>query len=358
MSSHDKKNPFGTWENLAKSEANALDAMWQTRQEWFEGQKAGMNSWYDRLGWIGKAFRQAFESAACVETIDSVRATLSANTRAVANGHNVFDGFMNAILIGRGALADENPYALFSALNHERTHLAIQYRNVAASHATPWNSKAHVVLCPRDAMILNVLMERQAFAVQRVFEDLARGMDEGELGPQNMPSHEELQAVLHIYTKEIDWHVKWDTDEAFVRHYRDQAQDFYTGGHAAYLKRSDITFARLGIEDLRAINDFFGLNTFGNSDDELLQLLTESFEGYQLEKLAGQNADLCVPAYELLPSVTEALQKRKMSSADFIRLSLGEFAFPAKPNMAAGQSAVPVFDPNKIVQTDQLPIPL
>lgn len=319
-------NPSGSWANLKESENAALAGMWKIRQEWLDAQVAETNTWYDQLGSMGSEFRQAFQTAACSETIDTIKPELSRNTRAVMNAHHIYDGFMNNVLVGEACLNDENPFALFSSLNHERTHLAIQYRNVAATHATPWNSWARVMLCPRDAMIINVLMERQAFAVQRVFEDFARGINTGEIGPDNMPTPAELQASLQAYARNIGQQAKWDNDAAFVRHYRNQAQGFYSEKHADYLKSADITYARLGIEDLRAINDFLGLNTFGNTDAELMALLDQSFEGYQLEIVNEQNADLGVPSYKKLPTMTKAMQNRGMNAGDFIRQGLGKFA--------------------------------
>lgn len=355
MSIINTANPSGSWANLKQSESDALAGMWKIRQAWLEAQVVEMNKWYDNLGPLAMQFCQTFQTAACSETIDTIKPGLSPNTRAVMNSHNIFSGFKNNVVVGESALNDDNPFALFSALNHERTHLAIQYRNVAATHATPWNSYARVVLCPRDAMIINVLMERQAFAVQRVFEDLARGVHEGTIGPDNMPTPADLQTALQSYARKIDTQVKWDNDAAFVRHYRDQAQGFYSGGHADYLKGADITYARLGIEDLRAINDFLGLKTFGETDAELLALLDEPFEGYQLEIVAEQNADLGVPAYDKLPTVTRALADRKMNAGDFIRQGLGKFASTMPTRPGTGDLAARLSVPQKRPSGDPAP---
>lgn len=318
-------NKQGDWQTIAAQEAAeraALEAQQLARRlPWFREEMCIQKGFYDHLGWIGTCFLEAFNKAAAPDEFDM---HLGYGTRAVLNTHHVTKGFQRQIIFGRHVAEDSNRLAIFWAMTHEGTHLANQYDRIPATHATPFNPHARVVLCPRDAMILNVLMERQAFAMELLMEDLRQDVMAGRLVPADIPASLQLQEKLRMYAARIDTRTRWGTEEMFLSHYWSSTLNAYDDrGRIAHIKNNNISFARLGLTDLRLLNDCFGMKTFGDGDDDLVQLLQAEFAPEQQARLDRINGVLGIGAEDNLPLLADALAAHGSSPERFLHISAG-----------------------------------
>ncbi len=325
MNSSIPPNMQGDWQTIAAQEAAeraALEAQQLVRRlPWFREEMRIQKGFYDHLGWLGTRFLEAFNRAAAPDEFD---VHLGQGTRAVLNTHHVIKGFQRRIIFGRHVAEDSNRLAIFWAMTHEGTHLANQYDRVAATHATPFNPHASVVLCPRDAMILNVLMERQAFAMELLMDDLRQDVMSGKLAPAHIPVATQLQEKLRMYAARIDTRTRWGTEEAFLDHYRANTLAAYEdAGRITHIKNNNISFARLGLADLRLLNDCFGMNTFGESDDDLGLLLRADFTPEQQTRLDRINGILGIGLEDYLPVLDDALAVLGTCPAAFLQTSAG-----------------------------------
>lgn len=306
------QNPHGGWSDLdARQEAE--------RQLWAASEIKRMHDLYDGLGWLGAQFKAAADLSGCHERLDFDWHT---NTRAATNTYHLSKGFLNEIVYGKTILKDKNPLSLFVSRTHEYTHLAFHFQKLAGAHATPFNTFARVVLCPRDAMALNLLMERQAFAAELLFEDLmlaAQGQKSSRAATLN-PN--DLQSVMRKYALNIHKRTRWDSEKAFKAHYRNQVLHRYEdAGRVDHLKRNNVTYVRLGPDDLALINDFMGLKTFADHDADLQNFVNAPMAHEQKLRLAKVNAELGIVNEDTLPTLRDALAARGETPESFISAS-------------------------------------
>jgi len=338
------KNSHGPWMDIAaqeKAERAALEERQHTRRmPWFREEMKIQKGFYDHLSWIGAAFKDALERVAPAEDFDVHFS--DENTRAILSNHHLTKGFIGEIVFGKAVADDKNRFAIFWALTHEGTHLANQYHRVPATHATPFNTRAQVVLCPRDSMILNVLMERQVFAMQVLLDDLLDGVINGRLASEEIPSPAVLQVALQQYAAALDDRTAWKTEEAFLDFYRGKALERYEEwGRVSHLKNNNIQYARLGLSDLHLLNECFGMKTFGETDADLEKLLTDSFTPEQQARLDKINRDLGIDEGKLLP-LADVLKKQGLTPEEFLKVGCSKIDKVAKQSLTIDAVPEPV----------------
>lgn len=333
----------GPWKPIADLEAAEraeLEARQHARRmEWFHEEMKIQHGFFDHLGWIGGAFKDALACARYTQDFDVHFS--NKDTRAVLTSHNLTKGFVGEISFGKAAADDSNRFSIFWALVHEGTHLANQYHRVAAMHATPFNARAKVVLCPRDAMILNVLIERQAFAMQLVMDDLLDGVVNGFMSSDEIPSPADLQVSLQQYAAVLDPRMKWTNESQFLDFYRGRALDRYEEtGRVLHLKENNIQYARLSLDQLKVLNDCFGMTTFGIGDAELESLLKVTFTPEQQARLDQANRDLGIDESKL-PMLEAALAGLGTNAEAFLEVGRSPVILPTLPLVGGASAPVP-----------------
>ena len=87
-------------------------------------------------------------------------------------------------------------------------------------------------------------------------------------------------------------------------------------------------YARLGLADLRILNDCLGMKTFGDTDEALSRLLTYDFTPAQQARLDKINTMLGLENEEALPVLEDALAAHGISALDFLKTGASRMAGP------------------------------
>lgn len=319
-----------------------------TAGEWIDGLTD------PELGNVGHRFSEAYARTGCEQDLDP-----DFFTRACFNSHSTKQGdsgFHNNILYG--SLAMKKMDVLFSARAHESTH-AIQSFNTPALHASPFNPKTKIIICPEDWLFLQERCEQGAYALQAWFStlladeaadggpDLAKKIIEGsEREPVSVNRFRGLQqeagslagavigAARESLTKNFySDHGQYDYYK-FADNYADNALTGYT--QVMNVRRNErgetgFVFVRLSDEEreaaVRAIGSSFGPNCFGED-----RVLPEFLNGVALsdkinskvatqspkDRLSDLNISLGIASRDGLPTLTEELAKIGMTPENFL----------------------------------------
>lgn len=311
-------NPHGSYKEMNARHKAAMAMLEASHNAelmlWLQSEIKLLHSQYDHLGAAGKNFKKAFEKAACHEVIKP-----DLGSRAALVTHDVTRGFVNTICYGNSTLLDANPLALFGSRTHEGIH-AIQFAKAAVTHATPYNHAARIALCPRDAMTLQIMKERQAFAGQLLFMDLLGRHFNGAA----LPTAAELQEKLLDNVHHIKPESRWETETDFLNYYRDLTLRDYEGyfpeGKASLLLK-DIVFVRLELKDLAEMNEFLDFDTFGRTEAEISSSFGGLLDQEREDRLARLNRRLGIEDEGKLPLFGEALTEEGLTRADFLMRS-------------------------------------
>lgn|GEM_PF-3532452 len=329
------QNPQGDWASIIQqqeAEAAALAARQLAQRMAIITEEVKVQTGYfAQLGWLGRSFSEAFNKAAAPIDVDPKKT----DCRATLWTHGSISGFLREITLGKGIVMDSNPLAIFGALTHEGTHLVNQFERVPATHASPYNTRSPVVLCPRDAVVLNILIERQAFAMELLMDDLLAEARKSDSETYEVPPASVLQVKLQEYAQMKNTRTRWESEDAFLDSYRGgKMSDYEPNGRADYLKNGNIGYVRLGLADLRILNDCFGMKTFGETDEDLSKLLTSDFTPEQQARLDQINSDLGVGNEEDLPLLEDALAAHGMTIDAYLKMSTSRIAPEPAPQTA------------------------
>lgn len=300
----DLKNTFRTsWESVNERQQAERDA-------WLHDELNGLSGLYSRLGLVGRRFLQDFAATSCAESVN-----LQLSARASFQAHHTTKGFINKILYSTNVLDDVK--ALFSSRTHEGIH-AIQFGFSAAAHATPFNVGSKIMLCPRDAVLLEELKERDAFAKQRILDKM---LADDRYAASNMNFFE---SELQGYARTILRRLQWNDEMNFLDYYRGKAMGEYEIRMADRHKaEGDIVYVRLEPEDILGIGDSLGLHSFGTSPADAMtwrRPLTPDQE----TRLDALNRTLDITDEGGLPTLGQALQAQGLTRAAFLARSLGK----------------------------------
>lgn len=312
--------PQGDWATLLRQQAGhdpLTPEEIAARYALVEGEAKAQLGYYQKLGVLGRAFHEATQKAAIPVRVDS---TLR-SSRAILNTFNTVSGFRGDIELGHLIVTDHNPHAIFAALTHEATHLVNQYYRVPATHASPFNTASPVVLCPRDAMKLNVLLERQAFAMQLLMEDLLQAhlaQDEAlDLSDTAM-----LQARLRDYAQMRNPRTLWADEKTFVEYYsRTKLNHYEEEGRQAHMRDKKVVFARMSLADIRGLNECFGLKTFADDDAALQALWDAPIDSVLEKRILEINRALGIDDEEALACLDDAYRACGIEATDFMNIS-------------------------------------
>lgn len=310
LGSVDNQNPHGTWKSVASQDVSV-------RQAWLTEELKNNGHFYASAGWLGQQFEAACKQAAVVEEYDP-----ELQSRASLIGHHPMSGFGGKILYGDKLLGDQNAGALPLARAHEMIHLMCQYQRISATHATPFNSSTLSILLPRAAMILTIMMERQAFAGELLLKDLWAATRDGWLRAENIPAPEYLEARLRRYATHTDPGTRWNSDEGFVEYYCGWVLDGYYSNKNYLNQRKDKNYTNLALEDIKPLNDFFGMKTFADTETELAPYLQMVFPPASEARLQRLNAELGIAENGFFKSHGTVLRENGTTPEQFLRSSL------------------------------------
>lgn len=334
MTIHLPQNPQGDWASIVRqqeAEASALaEKHVAQRLALMPEEVKVQTAYFSHLGWLGQSFSAAFNKAAAPIDIDIKKV----DCRATLWTHSITKGFLGEITLGKNIAMDNNAAAIFGALTHEGTHLLNQFKRVPAAHASPYNTRSPVVLCPRDAMVLSTLMERQAFAMELLMDDLLNEVRNFTGEVFEIPSAAVLQVKLQDYARMQNSRTRWNDEKSFLDYYRNnRMNDYEEFGRVAHLKDNAIGYARLGLADLRILNECMGMKTFGETDDDLSRLLTYDFTSDQQARLDRINKDLGIVNEDHLPLLEEALVVHGMTPESYLKMSVSRTAAVPAPQI-------------------------
>lgn len=299
-----------------KTSWDAFNARQQiARDRWLRGTLNGLSGLYARLGIIGARFLQDFAATGCVESVD-----LQLSARASFQAHHRTQGFINKIFYSVGVLPDEA--ALFSSRTHEAIH-AIQFSRAAAAHATPFNAAAKIMLCPRDAVLLEELKERDAFSKQWLLDKMANDPGYAALDPGA------LEQDLREHAACVLQSLRWNDAMSFLDYYRGKALDEYETVMAArHEAEPDLVYVRLEPEDILSIGGSLRLQSF-DAGWSSVPLTPE-----QETRLAALNRVFGIDDEGNLPTLGQALRMRGTDRAAFLAASLekGRNSAPKPPS--------------------------
>lgn len=285
------------------------------------------------VGKVGRLFQQEVSLSGCRHEIN-IHHGNRAEYVSFSYGHST--GFANHIIYGPSA--EEDLSKLFSSKVHEATH-ALQKMRSAALHASPFNPNTQIVICPGDWIILDERCEQDAYVKQVLFNSLlakhlpeVRRMTDGD--PLSVKTFERIRldaadinaAVIEAARQALDKSFYWDNPKAeyrFQNHYHDFALKNYEAGMKLRSDNgeSDLIFVRLEDEDILAIGDSCGPNSFGNG-----QLLPEFSAKPKLMKAAQDKLDKIRDQLKLgnedkLPTLGEILTRLGLTREQFIEAS-------------------------------------
>lgn len=302
------------------------------------------------IGNIGNLFQREVGLSGCRHEIN-----IHHGNRAeyVSFSYRHSTGFANHIIYGPSA--EEDLSKLFSSKVHEATH-ALQKMRSAALHASPFNPNTQIVICPQDWIILDERCEQDAYVKQALFNALlakqlpeVRRMTDGD--PLSVKTFERIRldapdvhtAVIEAARQALDKSFYWDNPKAayrFQNHYHDFALKNYEAGMKLRSDNgeSDLIFVRLEDEDILAIGESCGPNSFGKD-----RLLPEFSEKPKLMKTAQEKLDqirddLKLGDEDKLPTLGEVLARLGLTRKQFIEAS---YTRPLTQSRTPGQSIQP-----------------
>lgn len=290
---------------------------------------------HDReLGLIGPRISQAFNRAAARERANTTM-RINASFRSYVWPPKAGErGFQNIINYGPPAL--DHMGRLFAARVHEYIH-ALQYRRAAALHADPFNDIAQEVVHPLAYVQRKERLEQDAYAkgawiqslVQDLHPDMRTALDRTPIG---VGDFEELRAqggaletvVARAARQAAQCPGFWlhsDSKHPARDLWHRLALEEYDGILRARKKAGQLPtrYIRLAARDLVAIGDTLGVNPF-KADRGLATALPEMSDDNrkflaQIEKTYG------IPAYDSLPTLTDALAARGQQPRQLIAAS-------------------------------------
>ncbi len=307
---------MGALQKIFQESWEAFNARQQAeRDQWLMRAIGELDEWYAKLGPVGQKFKSDFAATKCGEHID-----LDIRARAALNTHHMTRGFLNTISYNRDVLDDARD--LFSSRTHEGVH-AIQYSQSAAAQATPYNCRVKIMLCPRDAILLQELKERDALSKQWLFDamlDDHLALPDGSYQPQSLAM---LEAALQNHARTILEKTNNFEGKTFLESYRDMTIRDYEGMMASrHQKEGDIIYVRLDPDDVIEIGHNLGLHSFGRNAAEAAEWMQSSpLTAVQEATLSAIHADLGLQSTAALPTLAEALQARGLTKAGFVAQS-------------------------------------
>jgi hypothetical protein len=341
----------------------------QEREAWLRKELTIQDQMLDALGGAGQEFKRLFNSLNLKEEVDLTRDSPAA--------YMVFrwqEGFVNKILFGKDALVSRRYF--FLCRFHEMIH-ALQHNEVAATHAQALNQKSKIFLCPRDALWMSELLEKDAYAKQYLIdaymtagdlkdfssalhkngvqispamtfpEDLmknltATGMkyanmlieleNQERLGPQEkmIPTEIIKKVITQAGTDALSHKLekrRFGFKETLKSAYN---RDELTHRKTVSLLRRQIVkeeaiYVRLEPEDIRAFGNTLG-NIYNPFTDGKGDLLPEYIRPSPLSwrnrlRLKFLNASLGIKNEDTLPTFGEALKARNMTRESFLTMS-------------------------------------
>ncbi|QQG36279.1 MAG: hypothetical protein HYS17_00350 [Micavibrio aeruginosavorus] len=302
------------------------------------------------IGHIGSLFQQEVGLSGCRHEIN-IHHPNRAEYVSFSYRHSA--GFANHIIYGPSA--EEDLSKLFSSKVHEATH-ALQKMRSAALHASPFNPNTQIVICPGDWVILEERCEQDAYVKQALFNSLlakhlpeVRRMTDND--PLSVKTFERIRldaanihdTVIEAARQALAKSFYWDNPKAehrFQHHYHDYALKNYEAGMKLRSDNgeSDLIFVRLEEEDILAIGDSCGPNSFGNG-----RLLPEFAAKPKLTKAAQDKldkirGDLKLGDEEKLPTLGDILSRLGLTRRQFIEAS---YTRPLLPQ----RNAAPLLQP-------------
>lgn len=258
---------------------------------------------YAQLGPLRQAFMAAFHASGCHETTNQ----FMADPVARFCSHLEIDGFQNENIFGDRALRHGDLTRIFATINHERKH-AIQFNEVAALHATPFNPKTRIVLAPAEE--LRIMEAKEADAISWAW--LVQSIVNGKISATDLTAQ---QTALQNHARDVlETEIVNDTTGlTALTYYRDLALSQYESILATRRQQygpGGLIFVRLGAEDLAAFGASIGLRSFAG-DFQTPPLLHR-----QSARLAAMNDAHEIP--EHLPTLSRILSDMGQTQADFM----------------------------------------
>lgn len=196
--------------------------------------------------------------------------------------------FANEMLVN---LANRTPEQIAISKRHEKVH-AIQWNNIPALHASPYNQITSFVLSPESWVLMTILTERDAFTktawltalelCSNTSQALKAQAETETVRPSDIDMdtgniRSALQASSLVWDKRLKGKSKAnDLDVELLDHYINQALDAYEKSNRLnpQICPQAPVFVRLDHEDILAIGASFGPSIFGQGtpDDRFLKL--------------------------------------------------------------------------------------
>lgn len=300
------------------------------------------------LGPIGDVFQKAVAQTDCRHEISIHHASRASY---ISFSYSKGDGFANHIIYGPSA--EEDLSLLFSSKVHEATH-ALQKMRSAALHASPFNPNTQIVICPRDWITLEERCEEDAYVKQALFNALlAKQLPEvrrlTDSDPLSVKTFERIrldaptvqEAIIKAASMALDKSFYWDNPKSeyrFRHHYHDFALQNYEAGMKLRSSNgeSDLILVRLEPEDIMAIGDSCGPNSFGQA--ELLPGFAHppKLNDKTQKKLDEIRTSLDLKDEDTLPTLGEILGRLGLTRQQYIEASYNrplsqQAATPQKP---------------------------
>lgn len=276
------------------------------RDLWLRGTLSAFDPLYARLGSLRQAFMDAFYASGCREITDQFMADPVARFRS----HLEIDGFQNENIFGDRALRQGDLARIFATINHERKH-AIQFNEVAALHATPFNPKTRIVLAPADELCIMEAKEADAMSWAWLLQQIV----DGKISATDPAAQEQaLQGhVRHVLETEI---INDSTGLTALTYYRDLALSQYESILAARRQQygpGGLVFVRLGVDDLAAFGASIGLRSFAGHFETPPLLHRQSIRLAAMNAINGVLVDR--------PTLSQALAETGQTQSSFMALS-------------------------------------
>ncbi|MDB5491022.1 MAG: hypothetical protein JWO78_871 [Micavibrio sp.] len=291
------------WDKFPDKENPDAVEKWRA-EEWAE-----IDGQQPVAGTIEARLAEKFASTGCPEIIAmDLRCTASFS-------HYSSEGLKPHINFGQTNLSDREK--LMRSRDHERVHV-LQYFFNAAAHAIPVNRNTKVVLDPRSVILLNKLMEREAYTVQWLLsERRAGGADTG-----GAISDKFLRRAVLMASRTLENDSCVNTNQPFIDYYAELALAQY---EEEILKRQEageeIIYARLGPKQVRAIGNTLGLDLFGPDNEDAEIWMNEAIPVELLKQVFKLENKLGVKIREV-PVLEEALARVGQTEESFLKTNL------------------------------------
>ncbi len=315
--------------------------------DWFAGLR-------DRsYGPVGKEFIRRFDASGCVdgtfEANDDAKGMAGFKPFSLLINRETGTFFSNRIIYHADSLT--GPEQFFLSRLHECIH-AIQAARVPVSHANILNKATNIVLCPRDQIVLIERMEQDAYAKAAWLGSLACRDQPGirHASRENIDSvaafesirkkSHDLQQALSLMAKRV---MNSRIENPYARnltageYYRDHALDTYALmlDNPQYIG-GPLVAVRLAPEDIWAVGNSFGPNTFGKDSVHPDFLKPPRLTERQQRMLAALNDRLDIENEDKLPTLRRALRAQGLTIAEFMAQSRGNHKILQKHHLMEG----------------------